>query len=534
MNLPHHTGPAQSKSCLPPGTNAGGYRPFAVPHTLLPWTSYKQGRTCTLGLRTYLALSESQQRRAFTTVRPTYTARECAALLGNIRPRLAAHAIEDLQSVRLVDFQPHHLQFAAAPEEVPGLDLHTYEASLAHVHPSRRTACIPRRMVRYLAREGSPALIATVFGVALRCRYHAATGRYAGTLSPDWLADTFTLSERTAYRSLETLEDLTYLLREETPSSYTRQYGRKYRINSTWTPPSRPTSPRPTRRLPAPDPRQKLAASARAPRQKLAASAPSDPATTPEAAPSYPFQEGRSYNQRDLLPRTDPAPEPLPPPDDPAPRHHKPSGVVLAHRSQETPQLSPPTLNLIVLEDLQDTRRLLTLYEQVLWLKIMSRSPATRLTFVALAVHALRVTRDNACALFRTLLRRKDYWTFITDGDDAVAQARLNAYEHLSDQARHPPPSSAAPRSLPHVTRDALQVRALTLQMGGELDQGEVLEWLRTKDPATWTLAHVRDVAAEAHAVDDRCNGACTPHASPRTARGPRTRGFVSRVRARG
>jgi len=168
-------------------------------------------------LRGYLASREMSERRCELEpgTRVHYRARELQELLGPaVRLSQATTVIEALEASGLVVWTEPAIRMIPQPTDLHGLDPSAYAAMRAHVHPLLYRVPVPRRILRYLAREGSPGLIATTLGVVLRClRYYRKDKecRSGGTLSAAWLADCFGLAERTAYRGLATLEALGWL-----------------------------------------------------------------------------------------------------------------------------------------------------------------------------------------------------------------------------------------------------------------------------------------------------------------------------------
>lgn len=103
-----------------------------------------------------------------------------------------------------------------------------------------------------------------------------------------------------------------------------------------------------------------------------------------------------------------------------------------------------PTLRHILPEDLQDTGRLLVLLDEARGQGLIGQAPADRLTFCAMAAHALRVGEDNPCGLFYRLLHAEKLRLYLSDADDEAARARLNAYDYGIDEQRRFPPQPAA------------------------------------------------------------------------------------------
>lgn len=89
-------------------------------------------------------------------------------------------------------------------------------------------------------------------------------------------------------------------------------------------------------------------------------------------------------------------------------------------------ELPEPTLRSVRLEDLQDTRRLLVLYDQAVEAGFIKHdSEHMRIEFVALAEHALAEGTVNPCGLFVHLVRHGRF-DAITLRDEDRALVRLN------------------------------------------------------------------------------------------------------------
>ena len=124
-------------------------------------------------------------------------------------------------------------------------------------------------------------------------------------------------------------------------------------------------------------------------------------------------------------------------------------------------------------EDLQETARLLTLFEQAQAHGLIGKSDSERLTFLGLAEHAKMVGSANPCGLFAALVRRQ-CWHFITDSDEDAAQQRLKThlYGAASQTRGAPPPYDLAQAEL---SKDAAIVRYVQTQLaraGFEGDAG--------------------------------------------------------------
>ena len=174
----------------------------------------------------------------------------------------------------------------------------------------------------------------------------------------------------------------------------------------------------------------------------------------------------------------------------PTPLHHRApassasaSGVTEQHTDNKpTPRV--PTLSHIVPEDLQETARLLTLFEQAQAHGLIGKSDSERLTFLGLAEHAKIIGSANPCGLFAALVRRQ-CWHFITDSDEDAAQQRLKTHLYGAD---HPTRGSPQPHDLtpPALSKDAAIVRYLQTHLARAGFAGDIFG-LVSRDDASWT-----------------------------------------------
>jgi len=187
------------------------------------------------------------------------------------------------------------------------------------------------------------------------------------------------------------------------------------------------------------------------------------------------------------------APTPSPPLTPPAPASSgRSAGATKQDQDQrKTTSTQPPTLRHIVPEDLQDTARLLTLFEQAQTQGLIGKSDSDRLTFLALAEHAQVIGSQNPCGLFAMLVQRQ-HWHFVTDSDEDAAQARLKQYLYGTPVRAAPPPALASPDLSP----DAAIVRYLQTQLARAGWQGDAFGLVSCGAP-TWTRERWESATAE-------------------------------------
>jgi hypothetical protein len=163
------------------------------------------------------------------------------------------------------------------------------------------------------------------------------------------------------------------------------------------------------------------------------------------------------------------------------------------NKDKKPPSLAP-TLDHIVPGDLQETARLLTLFEQAQIHGFIGKSDSERLTFLSLAEHAKVVGASNPCGIFAALVRRQ-CWHFVTDSDEDAAQQRLKTHLYGVDHQTRgaPPPHDLAQAEL---SKDAAIVRYLQTQLARAGFEGDVFG-LVSRDDASWTRERWENAVGE-------------------------------------
>ena len=238
----------------------GGFAFMAPEHLLLPWQAYQQERIDALALRGYLAAREMRERRCQLApdVQPQYGPQELGGLLGlpQERRHQATAVQHQLTTTGLLTWTENTLAFCDHPEQVRGLDLSVYTARRAQVPAWLQRVPVPRHLLQYLARAGSPGLIATACGVLLQClRYRDHQCVAGGRVAAVWIAACFGLSERTAARGLAQLTALGWLTTVEEPHRHAQgpwravhlqwDFPRVRLVSPTWNTRSAPRQHRP-------------------------------------------------------------------------------------------------------------------------------------------------------------------------------------------------------------------------------------------------------------------------------------------------
>jgi hypothetical protein len=212
--------------------------PCPLDRLLLPWWLYQAERLPFFALRTYCGALELGERRwggAAPDTPAHYTVEELRRLLHVPRQAPVTAALHALEQAGLLAWSEEALQFLPDPTSIHDLDLPGYHALRAQLPAWRRWVPIPRRLLRWLAQEGTPGLFATAVGVLLRClwakrRQCVSGGRVAAT----WIATGFGVAERTVQRALAVLQGCGWLARLATRRCTERQHGRLTVVNLGW------------------------------------------------------------------------------------------------------------------------------------------------------------------------------------------------------------------------------------------------------------------------------------------------------------
>ena len=135
----------------------------------------------------------------------------------------------------------------------------------------------------------------------------------------------------------------------------------------------------------------------------------------------------------------------------------------------------------IVEQDLSDTGRLLRLFDDARSQNLIDGSEASRLRFVALAVHARRYATTNPPGLFRSLLKSRR-WNYITNDDEDIAVQRLK--KHSCPDAAYLPPAPAKKQiPEPQLSDDARFVQLLMRTLSNRGISGDPFEHLARLRP---------------------------------------------------
>jgi hypothetical protein len=351
---------------------------------------------------------------------PRYRHDELKLLVG--REGSVTAALARLQTAGLLTWDSTALAF---PPHAADTD-DTLTVMLAQIPNHRRLVPVPRRLLRFLAKGCSRALLATILGHLFRCLYYRqGQCRADGFCKASWIAQVFGVSERAVKTTRRRLEALGFLQRTETPHWVRNRYGQKMTIHLQWNgaavsalvssealSETAPPATLESLEITPPDSDHKLLSETKY--QKPACDRSTGVLSTLVAQARECLRTGTS-----LLPESAPVLT--------ATAAANVKAIHPAAPRRTVAPTSPPHLQHVILRDLQDIERLLVLHAQAVQTNLIGPSEADRLAFVALTHHVLHFRPANPGGLFLQLLRRRRFH-LITQEEEDRAQQSLKRY----------------------------------------------------------------------------------------------------------
>jgi hypothetical protein len=436
----------------------GGFIFLTVTQLCLIWWAYLEKLIELRDVRTWFGTWELQARRCLLKPgqRAVYTLEELHGLVGGVGGMHLRGSIRRLEASGLLVWSTSHLGFPGSPEELKVTDTSRLHDMLESIPNNRRRIPVPRRMVRFLAGARRRCLMATILGHLVRCLYYrkgGCTGK--GCCTSTWIAKVFGVNSSNVKAARQYLAEMGWLTLLETSQRVRNRYGQWVTINLDW---------------PGEDTHQRaiVAACSTSGREPSGSrSQPPEPLSTTESRPPLgnkkPFQEHK---------------------------HQKPTSGGPAGIDQANEKTDTPTLHHIVPDDLRDTARLLTLFEEAHQEGFIGGNESERLTFISTAEHARFVGSTNPCGLFAQLIRRR-LWHFVTADDEDAAQRRLKEHFYGSTSERRAPVYTRG-----GLSDDASFVAVLQARMRQRGFYGDVFPLLHVERPE-WTRERWERALAE-------------------------------------
>jgi len=432
---------------------AGGFEFVSVAELASAWWCYSEKLIRIADLRAWFACHELNARRCELEPgqEPRFNLDELRGLTGVPVSKLRG-SITRLQAVGLLSWSESALTFG----DGSGLGAE-FKAFLSNLPNNARRVPVPRRIIRLIAGGARPALIACILGHLLRCLYYRnRMVEPRGRCKASWIADTFGVSLRRVKEARAELVQLGWLIPHEASQKALNLWGAWVSINLDWE------------------------------RLDGVTDSSGEPKSAPLPAVSEPKSAPPERNR-----------EPLRESKNQEPASGGPSGFSNpGEQGGEKPPEKPPTLRNVVPQDLRDTGRLLTLYDEAVRVGLVIDSDSERLKFVAAAEHARVVGTKSPCGLFVRFVRAK-LWDYLTHDDEDAANQRLKRHFHGAPR-REDVQVPQAPPSAPVLSEDARMVQAAHLaakQIGYRNDPFYLLkrehpEWTRDRwDTATLELS---------------------------------------------
>jgi hypothetical protein len=368
----------------------GGYVLIPAMHLLAAYTAHRAKIIRLVDLRIWLACHELVARRCGVQkgAPVRYTTRELAAILKTPHASRVSAGVKRLVRAGLLSWSASKVGFpewngAGIPDALSQL---RGAASLVANH--RRRVPVPRRLIVWLAREGTGAMIATAFGHLLRCLYfRGGACAPTGMCKASWVAEVFHVHPRTVKTARRALVENGWLRPMATPQWVRNRWGQRFIVNLEWS-----ATPAGERAAKTPPPRGR---------------------PTPCSPPPESHRELSSRRLKHQEPR--------------------PRGRTGACARPRT--LAPPTIRHVVAEDLRSPERLDALFAQAHREGLVSASEGDRQRVFAAAGRALRVGATNPAGLFVWLVRERR-WDYLCVADE----------EHARPAAHNPGQSLARAR----------------------------------------------------------------------------------------
>jgi len=461
----------------------GGFIFLTVTQLCLLWWAYRTRCIQLRDFRVWFAAQEMVARRCQidSGQTPDYTSQELHGLVGGAGGRHLQASIHRLETLGLLTWSRTKLTFATSITDLRGHhDLTGFHTMYAEVPNHARHVPVPRQVIRLIAGGCRATVIATMLGHLCRCLYYREHCCISGGwCKASWIAEVFRMDLRNIKAARKHLVTIGWLRLCDTPQPLCNRWGTYALISLSWTRTARERA-------------------AEANLETSSSGSPPPPAFCTTGLPPLPKEHKQPLQERK---HQEPVPQlKSPPPSQPL-RHIEPvvpkpsSGVDKQGKANFKATAATPTLCHIVSDDLQDTARLLTLFEQAQTQSLIGKSERDRLTFVALAEHATVVGSTNPCGLFAALLHRQ-CWHFVTDSDEDAAQTRLKHYLYGTSARAAPPPPSACPA----LSRDAAIVRYVQTHLARAGWQGDVFG-LVSREDASWTRERWENAVRELEQV---------------------------------
>lgn len=375
---------------------AGGFISVKVEQLLCVWWGYQAGHISLFDFRVWFGaqLEVARRCRLKKDAPRHFKVADLRAHVGAVGECSVRASLRRLERIGLLRWREDGISFVSSVRSILVDDVSTLEELINEVGTPRRPVALPRRLVKLLAKgqvcdrtgahhQLSKARLATLLAHLIRCVHWKKSRGITneGLCKVSWVVEVFGVCRRAVIAARLFLERLGWMRRHHRPQQFLNRYGSSIEVNLEWVGGELSTGE----------------------------SAPPCSQSTTECAPPY-----RNQN---------------PPTDDLKTR----TGVGFASQTgfskpkTGNKKLRVPTWKHLVEEDLEDTGRLLDLFERACEKGIVGGSEFERLSFLGAAERARRKGSTNRLGLFVELVRKK-LWNFITLEDEDGARDRLRKH----------------------------------------------------------------------------------------------------------
>lgn len=362
----------------------GGYTTIPIEQLCIAWCAYREKKLSWLAVRVFLALHEVHARRIAAARKSDKSNSELHwpsainqvwKMVGCARRSQVRQAVTALGELGIAEACPG---LAATNES----NLRESVVIMMEVTGRRGTIPVPRQVLRYVARCGTPAVAAYMLAVIIRCCHirKRTTFQVRGRCSTRFAAELFDIHQRSIKRAAMAVRKLGWIANSVKRDPWSQKHGPVIVVNRNWRWTVTELSPR-----------------SRPQRTKL--------------SPTNKNQE--------LF--TDPMNQ---------------ESIVVSKTTRRRASKRASALYGMCLRDLREPQRLLVRYANAVKLGMLSDTQANQLRFVSAAQHALRVARRNACGVFVSLIRDQN-WHYISQADEDKARLILTqAQNRPANQVR--------------------------------------------------------------------------------------------------
>lgn len=392
------------------GKPAGGYRTITTQQICAVWSAYRSRElTAFLDVRVYWALHELAERRTRApALRRSPWKLNRDRMLLDIHHLLCAGSpqrirasLRRLEASGLVQYSESNIFFGdprqVSPDGREANDM--LERIDRRPEVRERSLAVPRRTLRFLARNGRPALCATILAHLIRCLWRKGARFCAtGSCSIAFVADLFDIHERNVKRARTELRRLGWLRALASEVRCVDAHGAWAMLNLAWK----------------------------------------------ESEKEVEFPSVRRGNTE--------SPPPTAVCDTKTPptiyKHNLPSGSKNHNPScgggrgvrKRTGNPGKPVWHRVVPDDLRSAARLDALFAEAAAQKLVRETAVERLRFFAAAEHAQRIGKQNPCGLFVAIVRR-GLWSFTSQEDEDRALQILKRFDGAKECAKWRVPS---------------------------------------------------------------------------------------------